>query len=54
MHLVIQMLSVCGGVYVCTLKFPVNLFKIAISGEVEVGQGQDLMGGRGVRYSQPD
>ena len=60
MHLVIQMASVWvyvgvyGGVYVCVyFKVLVNLFKFAISGEVEVGQGQDLVDRRGVIGSLP-
>ena len=34
-------------------KVLVNLFKFAISGEVEVGQGQDLVDRRGVIGSLP-
>ena len=47
---------VCRGVGVCIcvyFKVLVNLFKFAISGEVEVGQGQDLVDRRGVIGSLP-
>ena len=41
----------CVCVYVCTLKFPVNLFEIAITRKVWGGLWRNLVGSRGVKAS---